>query len=810
MNYSRNEKFWIVIQLALLFVFSGLLYYDLNKRLDAGDGKIIGTITFKQRTVQRKYSSRVVWEDMEQSFPLRNRDSIRTANAADAEITLNDGTKINLSENSMILLNLDDEKTNIDFAYGSVSANSSDSQSPSKISIQSGDTAVTVGSGDVKLSKEENKELSIAVQKGEAQVVSSGKESLKIGSDEKAVLGAGSEKIEIKKSELKLVSPSDHSRFFTTAASVPIQFEVQKDSSLSDLKLEVSNSSQFKQTVAVQAITDKPYSLSLKEGIYYWRVLSGKEVSIVRKFSVIRNVPVNLISPGNNVKLKSANENAYVSFSWTKNDLASNYKLDISSSSDFSSNLQSTTSVTHSLSLSLPKGKYYWRVGASVPQGEVNTRSYLNSIVSSFEITEEDKRKPPTLFNPAHKSSAYTALVEKKGLPFNWSKDSYSLSYEFFLSNSSQFDSILLQKTLPGNFFELKEKLKPGIYYWKVIGKSKEGIESESSSANSFEIKDIQSFRSFSPESDANYSLPEVTANGVSFSWEKLPFLGNYQLQIAEDPGFTKQLKPSFGANTKVIRKDISAGLYYWRVFFVNESGETLLSTKEQSFVVRYLPEDPKPYSPKNNIVLADTSKSVLFQWSRTGALQYEFRLSKKSNGKKTEILTKNINENEYSYPESGTWENGEYEWSVTSLGEGGVKSKSVVSRFFVGESTERNISGSLVEGIGAELIYPINGQIVNLTHSSSIRFRWAVLPGIKKYKFSLSDGKKEILSVQTGKPEYVLNKLDVLDSKEFRWTVVPLDGDTPSSEKSGTFRVELDAIKEEVEVLSPDVQYGE
>ncbi len=57
---------------------------------------------------------------------------------------------------------------------------------------------------------------------------------------------------------------------------------------------------------------------------------------------------------------------------------------------------------------------------------------------------------------------------------------------------------------------------------------------------------------------------------------------------------------------------------------------------------------------------------------------------------------------------------------------------------------------------------------------------------------------------------KYKFSKLEVLDRKTFKWSVSPIDKNTSNEETSGNFKIELDAIKEDIEIISPDVQYEE
>ncbi|MCE9500863.1 MAG: hypothetical protein K8R21_10250, partial [Leptospira sp.] len=60
-------------------LFTIVFFCDLNRSQSFGTRKIIGNITFKKNTVQRKFDNQVVWGNLENESPLSNKDSIRSA-----------------------------------------------------------------------------------------------------------------------------------------------------------------------------------------------------------------------------------------------------------------------------------------------------------------------------------------------------------------------------------------------------------------------------------------------------------------------------------------------------------------------------------------------------------------------------------------------------------------------------------------------------------------------------------------------------------------------------------------------------------
>jgi len=111
---------------AIILVFSLLLYLDMRGGRGGARTEEIGTITFKRQTAQRKYAEQVVWDDLAQSVPVYNYDTIRTADMSEAVVRLKDGTEIALNENSMVLLVMSSDDASVEFMRGSIAARRDD------------------------------------------------------------------------------------------------------------------------------------------------------------------------------------------------------------------------------------------------------------------------------------------------------------------------------------------------------------------------------------------------------------------------------------------------------------------------------------------------------------------------------------------------------------------------------------------------------------------------------------------------------------------------------------------------------------
>ena len=175
MKFFKKKDFLVVLILVInAAIFSGLFYYDLNKDLYTRDeGDEIGIVTFKMNSIQRKPGQKVVWKDVYESFPLNNKDMIRTYEDSDAVIKFKDGTEVKLDENSLIYFDFTDKKPSIKFDSGKIQVNSTNEN----VSITSDDKKIDMGKGDFKLGKENDNDLNFVVNSGNATIESGGKKA---------------------------------------------------------------------------------------------------------------------------------------------------------------------------------------------------------------------------------------------------------------------------------------------------------------------------------------------------------------------------------------------------------------------------------------------------------------------------------------------------------------------------------------------------------------------------------------------------------------------------------------------------------
>jgi hypothetical protein len=216
---SLLKDLYIVLPvMAIISLFSILLYRDFTAKVDVGDARQIGVIVSKRKISHRKYANQVVWEEVEKKMDVYNNDILRTSELSEAKVKLNDGTEIVLNENSMIMLSVEDENVNLNVSHGSLATNRNSTEK--KLKIKSGNSEIISGAGSLSLTKS-SKGLGVSVKIGKA-TVDTGQTKTDLGKDEQAIIVGGKSK----KTELLIGQsrPTNNAYFLSAGEKKKIKF----------------------------------------------------------------------------------------------------------------------------------------------------------------------------------------------------------------------------------------------------------------------------------------------------------------------------------------------------------------------------------------------------------------------------------------------------------------------------------------------------------------------------------------------------------------------------------------------------------
>jgi hypothetical protein len=668
MNLINRTFFTIPILLFLIMVLSFFLYRNLTKKVQSTDNPKIGVLTFKTRTIQRKYDNEVIWESISTTTEIHNKDTIRTEELSDAVLTLEDGTKIQIGENSMILVDFSNNNWNLNFAYGTVAANREDGKTDSVMNIQSGDTKIVVGGGGLTLDKA-GENLNVKVDSGQAKITSGNKEQ-QINSDQVASLSKDGMKVST--SNYKLTSPEDRSIKVILTGKEKIIFSWASLGKLNNnsVNFELATDSGFRRVVFNQKINSNTLSHSLQPGSYYWRLsykddTGAQQFTGISRFSLVQKENLKIFSPnkGQIFTHLPGIESAPINFSWSKAEVVSSYNIQISKNEDFSNIFLQKETLNNSISFSdLPEGDFYTRV---IGKSSIEGISELVSGINNFSINSRSDLEKPLLYEPSNGKSVSKLTIPESGLFFSWKDSSDFENYQFILADNSNFSNPIIDKIVDSNFQKVTNELTSEKYYWKIIGNSKSGNKKESETFQ-FQVSESVNLVLLRPVNGSKIDLTDDSK--VILSWKPFPNIGTASIEISKSLKWDQAIKREKITSSSYTFNVETPGIYYWRLIW--EGGKDNIYSEPFSFVASKKLSPPKLLSPIRNQTVDMTVKDSLnFQWSNVEDIDlYHLIVYDVAGIKEREVINIKVKEAKFQLTDLTKLNQGKFRWEVKSL----------------------------------------------------------------------------------------------------------------------------------------------
>jgi hypothetical protein len=607
MRLSKGDIAFTAIALLVVVLLFILLYLDLNRTLDAGDRKPIGKIVFKERIAQRRLDREPVWENLRTESPVYARDTIRTENLSEAEIVLNDGSRIALEENTLIVLNFAGNEALLDFSYGGIRAASA---SGADLKVRSGNTEINLAGAEARLSSDRPDSIDLEVKKGRAAIQRGGI-SDEVSENEVASL----ERNEIKKNQasLTLLEPGDGERRIieSNTDQVVFRWSAEKPS-----RFELSRTRDFRAIIMSRNAAGS-VEIPLSPGIYFWRVVQeGEKPVLPRGLSIIQKHTVTLYSPANGQALAVRGSEAPVQFSWSPIDHASSYQVIVSRDASGNDVVRQESSYTTLITLSLPPGNYFWRIR---PVSSV-ADAVFPSAVSAFTVKQLEKTNPPVPVSPA--DVTFLKRIAEKGIVFSFKETLYGARYRIQVSKDPRFDRPLVSELTSTGSLLLRRDFPEGKYYWRVLTE-----DGEPSGVLSFSILNRADITPIFPA--AGRFVVVERNEPVNFRWQSSAgSTGAYRLIISKDADLKNPVVDQL-ASAEASQVRLEQGQYYWKVIQTESTGEVIGESRIERCTVAIRPPAVIPEYPLAGAPVDMTQQdSILFRWKPVdGADSYHFRL---------------------------------------------------------------------------------------------------------------------------------------------------------------------------------------
>jgi hypothetical protein len=675
MKLSIREYIFFSTAALIICIFSLLFYLDFTSHSAIGQERIVGLIAFKKQVAQRKYSDQVVWDEIEQTAPVYNNDSIRTADNSEAVVRLSDGSEITINENSMIQLSFATDEIDIQFKGGSISTRRGDvaGETVSKMNIRTEDTTVNVAKSDVQLSGSKERGVSLVVTRGGARVTAGGKER-SVKENQKVIVEKGSKEVRIFTFPLKPVNPAPDAVVITAGASGAVAFTWEPLNPEQEGFLDISDTPFFSKIVSIRKITGTEATVNMPVGSYFWRLRAKNRITGIvdtgegRKFSLVRVEPAYLIAPEQGQVIQYGKNRPVVNFKWNGSETAQEYYLDIAADNAMSTIVASFKTAERSLAVdNFDEGTYFWRV-VSVTRVSGNL-SRVPSPVRMLKISKKKIIDPPVPQFPPNESSISSAVMKEKGIVFSWLYDQDIQTARIIISRNQDFSSPLFSGVSNANFINIRKDLAPGVYYWRLQGILAGYTLTEPSPAMKFTMVTVQNIKLIYPAVDSEVT-PAGRSRDVRMSWEKTDLYGDYMVQVSHNSDFTRIDKEEHVSASQAVISGFNPGTYYWRVLLKNNDGSIVMSSKAGSFVVLDTLPAPIILSPGNRETIdMDKLNELDLRWKRLEeANAYRFKLYKVDKKKITMITERMIRGTNYDLNDVGFPGEGEYRWSIQAL----------------------------------------------------------------------------------------------------------------------------------------------
>jgi hypothetical protein len=471
MKLSRRDKVVTVVLITIILVLLYIMQCHWRNRLGArGDAQPVGEVEYKYHQVQRKYSDRMQWEEVESKSPIYAYDWVMTKDKSDARITLKNGMKVDMDPDSMVEIDESREGVGLTLRDGTIRADTRNAKGGTITSANG--SRIDLNKANAQITSDGNN-LSVDVKEGNVMLTSNGKESRVSAGEIGKVSDSGFSK---EKVAIALVSPPQGVTLQDSAK--PVQFTFERPAGAENCSIALSGAG-TKRTIQVSGNT---HNEKLDDSSYQWRVgceLKGEHISSAAGAFRVRphnNFALLSPAPGEVVPSNKA-ENLVLRWSGS-----GNVNADLSSTSDFSSLIKSATTSGNSMAVgNLSPGQYFWRVSPKDQPGQaiqsrftVSDKGEILTEVPTATVKEPAKVKPTDKKDEKIRLTASVdALIYIEpdapagSATVSWKPVNPKYTYRLQISPEEAAGGGVITREVKGKS-SLKVQLAPGTYSYRV------------------------------------------------------------------------------------------------------------------------------------------------------------------------------------------------------------------------------------------------------------------------------------------------------------------------------------------------------
>ncbi len=588
---------WIAILAAAVLCSIGaavsgrMLYDELQGAGNRGLGSPLAQVDRSDRKVRRKPGNSFVWTYVREREPLFRKDSVQTSAGSAASIQFKDGSKLEIGENSLIVI---DDIANL---------------------------ALNFKQGTVVLKDKEGNDTQITVDK------------------------EGKKKVE--KLLIRLTAPENLSERWVAQNGIsPVQFEWEQRSGKfepGNYKLEVSTERSFR-VGATQAIEARNFeskralSVPLAPGAYFWRITrNGQALTTTGRFRLLPAAALKPTFPAADQKIVTFGEQVPVQFRWINNfvpdsgsdhgderpNASVEHRIEVATDPQFKamSVSQKLAAGATQLQLKLPYGHYYWRLSSRLGSLQVTSPvlSFTSEIGKRFVIRQSFPEDRTT----------HEALPQMR-LAWMAEGGADALQYEWQVRDAQ--GKALASARTPSNSASLKSP-PPGSYQWRVLAINTKGETLGESPWRTFTLYSGKPLGLLQPPPDDKILYWEQPTE-FAFKWDPDSAIadGTYEMELSKEASFQPPLLSRATRETTLTSTalKLEPGTYHWRVRVRDKEGNLLKTSAARLFTYGLHPTLPPPQAlmpaAQREYNLREKDFEATFGWSPVPeATQYDF-----------------------------------------------------------------------------------------------------------------------------------------------------------------------------------------
>lgn len=359
-----------------------------------------------------------------------------------------------------------------------------------------------------------------------------------------------------------------------------------------------------------------------------------------------------------------------VAFAWDTATGAANYRMQVSTVSNFASTVfDSTFSATSRYVSGLnASSSYYWRVRG------VGTRVGLYSAAQSF-TTGVATPAAPTLVSPPDDATGVAITPT-----LTWRKPATATGYRLQVANDTAFTSLAYtDSTLTDTVATTSALAYNTKYFWRVSARNAGGY------SNFSVIRRFTTRLETPPAPTLASPAKGATDQPVSLtlSWNTSTGAASYWLELGTDSLFGSPLVSDTAVNStsRAVSGLAHSTVYYWRVRAKNAGGVSTSSEIWNFTTVIAPPAQPTLLAPANGA--PDQLNSVTFSWTRpAGTVTFRLVIATDSTFANGVVFNDSTIENETASVTTLSYGQ-KYFWRVSGKNAGGTGPYSVPFSFF-------------------------------------------------------------------------------------------------------------------------------